>query len=77
MPEPTTVPIGQVWADNDQRSNGRLIKIIRIKGEYALVVSSFDQFRWSVRETRIHLNRFNPTVTGYRLVSAENGGRHA
>jgi hypothetical protein len=66
MPETTTVRPGQIWADNDKRSNGRELRIERVDDQYAYAVSPGRGGRF--QQTRIRLDRFRPTSTGYRLV---------
>ena len=67
---------GQVWADNDWRSDGRTIRVDRIeKGEDgngdAAVVTTLTPARGVGRvghQTRIAVRRFRATNTGYRLL---------
>lgn len=72
------VRVGQVWADNDKRSVGRRVRILELpppepcKSARALVVQcdcAGRAIRTNGRErrTRIAINRFRPTSTGYRL----------
>ena len=75
-----TVKIGQVWADNDARSVGRTVKVIDIDHpqapglRYALVETVTDPTDYPPekprigKRSRIRLDRFRPTSTGYRLV---------
>lgn len=61
---------GQVWADNDKRCEGRHVYVAHVDETHATV----DQCRPDgtvmprARRTRIRLDRFRPTSTGYRLV---------
>ena len=57
------VKVGQVWQDVDDRMNGRRIKVVRLEGRHAIcdVVGAG-------RQTKIRLDRFRPTSTGYRLI---------
>lgn len=73
--EAPTVEVGQVWIDNDKRQKGqrgvRVVNRVPI-GAYAEVMvlfraSSTDPWKESNRMTRIKLDRFRPTATGYRL----------
>lgn len=70
---------GQVWADNDRRSRGRTLKVVRVENGRALCVVLTDgphPIRSAVgRTVAIKLDRFKPTSTGYRLVgpTAEAG----
>jgi hypothetical protein len=79
----TDIKPGQIWADNDERSAGRTLRVDRIDGERAvctvltnITVTQVELERGikGVRDsrghtTRISLKRFKPTATGYRLVS--------
>lgn len=71
--------VGQVWADNDKRSYGRLLRIVEIDATHATValVSPRDRGVSSAeagRRTRIRLDRLKPTSTGYRLITDTPGG---
>jgi ABC-type phosphate transport system auxiliary subunit len=82
MSTDTTVEPGQIWADNDKRSEGRTVRVERIEDGSAVCTiltnrdaAQRDLDRGSVwvndmrgRTTRISLSRFKPTNTGYRLV---------
>lgn len=72
---------GQVWADNDPRSEGRTLRVERIEGTKAVctVLTNMTPSQADLRRgvlvtdmrgktTRIALARFRPTRTGYRLV---------
>ncbi|MFH8336920.1 hypothetical protein [Streptomyces sp. AM6-12] len=75
-PAPT---VGQIWQDNDKRGYGRKIRIIEIDATHATVelvtgrqVPTLHGSRETAkpgRRTRIRLNRFRPTSTGYRYIS--------
>lgn len=67
MSEKVTVEVGQVWVDNDKRMSGREIRVVRIDGLYAFVQIIPGRFRFAKSETRIRLDRFRPTSTGFRL----------
>jgi hypothetical protein len=75
------VKVGQVWADNDKRSEGRHVRVVAIERLHRRAVvrrcSSTGEFT-GAQVTRIRLERFKPTSTGYRLVSdpenVEGGG---
>jgi hypothetical protein len=56
---------GQVWADNDWRAHGRTVLVLAVDETHATVQSPSGRGR----KTRIRLDRFRPTSTGYRLVS--------
>lgn len=72
MTETPKPAVGQIWQDNDQRGYGRQVRIVEIDSTHALVV--LHQPRHPVssakpgRRTRIRLDRFKPTSTGYRFV---------
>lgn len=63
----TEVKVGQVWEDCDKRMAGRRIVVQRIEGRYAVCRRQ----GWLSRSgmTRIRLDRFKPTSTGFRLVN--------
>lgn len=84
--QPAAGPIrpGQVWADNDWRSEGRTVRVDRVDSRYAyctiLTNTTRSQkildachLRQAVdrrgAQARILLSRMRPTSTGYRLVS--------
>ncbi|WP_433893054.1 hypothetical protein [Streptomyces sp. CA-111067] len=68
-PEP-----GQIWADNDRRSNGRYLRVLSIEDGSALVKQVTAAGESTLKApTRIRLNRFRPTSTGYRLVRHADG----
>lgn len=70
---------GQVWVDNDPRVHlhgKRFVEVVRVDGSHATVRG----YRTHIlpngkikkvysRTTRIRLDRFRPTSTGYRRVS--------
>ncbi len=68
---------GQIWADNDGRSQGRKVKVLEVhQGErepYAIVQviavahGSLPLDPKKPRKTRVVLRRFRPNSTGYRL----------
>jgi hypothetical protein len=76
------VKVGQVWADNDSRAQGRTLRVEAIDGDkavcivltnYAEVQESLDLGKTNLRDARgkkvrIKLSRMRPTSTGYRLV---------
>lgn len=72
MTDTPTPAAGQIWQDNDPRSHGRKLRIIKIDETHAVV--ELHQPRLPVssakpgRRTRIRLDRFRPTSTGYRYV---------
>lgn len=79
--EAPTVRVGQVWQDNDKRSYGRKLRVVEIDKTHATVELVTQRGRaWSGlapgepprvqsgRRTRIRLDRFRPTSTGYRLI---------
>jgi hypothetical protein len=75
MTEGTIVAAGQVWADDDPRSEGRRIRITEVNTEEgwarAEVLSvARNVSKGEVGETtrQIQLDRFRPGDRGYRLV---------
>ncbi len=68
-----TPTVGQVWQDNDPRGYGRRIRIVEI-GDTHAVVELHQPRRVGHntakpgRRTRIRLDRFRPTSTGYRYI---------
>jgi hypothetical protein len=63
---PIKVKVGQVWKDNDPRRNYRRdLKVLSIDGDRAVVQHP----NGIGRKTKIRLDRFRPTTTGYKLVS--------
>ncbi|WP_436759384.1 hypothetical protein [Streptosporangium sp. V21-05] len=70
----------QVWADNDPRSAGRKIRVLETDDTRATVVQvdirGLVDSRTRQRRSRIRLDRFRPTSTGYRLLTdAPEAGR--
>jgi len=68
--------VGQIWQDNDKRGYGRRIRIVEIDGAYAVVeLVTPRRVGHSAakpgRQTRIRLDRFRPTSTGYRYITTE------
>jgi hypothetical protein len=66
--------VGQIWQDNDPRSYGRRLRIVDIDDTHALVElvtprGAGHQQAKPGRRTRIRLDRFRPTSTGYRHIS--------
>ncbi|MFJ9740863.1 hypothetical protein [Streptomyces sp. NPDC101166] len=63
---------GQLWQDNDPRSEGRLLLIESIGETHAtvrqvaLTPAGEPVPLPGVRQSRIRLDRFRPTSTGYR-----------
>lgn len=79
------VEVGQVWKDNDRRNKDRWLVVKHIEfgimsrtatcAVYYVTEADRGQERpptyWKeVRRVKIRLDRFRPTSTGYRLVSA-------
>jgi len=79
-----TVRPGSIWADNDPRVAGRTLRVDAVDGTHATctVLTNDDDTQrmldnppswWRGRDnrgkqTRIKLDRFRPTSTGYRLL---------
>lgn len=74
---PTPQPaVGQVWQDNDPRGYGRKLRIVEISDTHAIVElvtarSVGHQQAKPGRRTRIRLDRFRPTSTGYRYIGED------
>jgi hypothetical protein len=79
------VRVGQVWADNDKRAEGRRVRVVEVGRTHAVVElvdqrgrpargHEAQQKAEAGRRTRIRLDRFRPTSTGYRLVRDADGG---
>lgn len=74
---PVRVEVGQVWADNDPRSQGRTLIVKEIDGMHAVCVPLKGRdpevnngfVSTPAKRVRIRLDRFKPTSTGYKLVS--------
>lgn len=63
-----------MWTDNDKRSHGRKVKVVAVDDTHATVELYIPRGAGRLhakpgRRTRIRLDRFRPTSTGYRLVS--------
>lgn len=74
MTNTPTPAVGQIWQDNDPRSYGRRLRIVEITDTHALVElhaprGAGHQQAKPGRRTRIRLDRFRPTSTGYRHIS--------
>lgn len=69
------VRVGQVWRDNDPRSAPRHVRVVEIDGTYAtaVLVNGAGRHWGRERRSRIRLDRFRPTSTGYRLVQDVEG----
>lgn len=69
----TTVKVGQVWQDNDprcqQREFVRRLRIIEVGPTHALCETLSGLKCRRKKPSRIRLDRFRPTSTGYKLVS--------
>lgn len=69
---------GQVWADMDPRSRGRLVQVMDVSETHATVevvragpgLIGRCRGQRTQRRTRIRLDRFRPNRTGYRLAHA-------
>lgn len=72
MTETPTPAVDQIWQDNDPRAYGRRLLIVEIDGTHAVVELHQPRRPTSSakpgRRTRIRLDRFRPTSTGYRYV---------
>lgn len=70
----TDIRVGQVWVDNDARSEGRrTVRIVAIEMGYVRRAVCEVLTDWSgdrperPRTVRIQVDRLHPTSTGYRL----------
>lgn len=73
MTDPTVIRPGQIWQDNDKRSYGRKVRVVETDTTHALVELYVPRGAGHLhakpgRQTRIRLDRFRPTSTGYRLI---------
>jgi hypothetical protein len=64
--KPGTVQVGQIWEECDPRMVGRRIRVVEVGKTHATVVNSTTG---TARKTRIRLDRFKPSSTGYKMVS--------
>lgn len=62
------VRIGQIWMDCDKRMQNRKVQVTRIEGDYAFCRHWAQIGGASGRETRIRLDRFKKSSTGWLLV---------
>lgn len=73
MPNPSETPtpaVGQIWQDNDPRGYGRRIRIVEIDDTHAVVEHHNPRaVGRRPRRTRVRLDRFRPTSTGYRFIA--------
>ena len=75
------VTVGQVWQDNDKRHHNRFLRVVEVHADdsrpYAMCERVYrilyePPIEWTsyfMKQTRISLDRFKPTATGYRLVA--------
>ncbi|MDH6116871.1 hypothetical protein ABH930_000290 [Kitasatospora sp. GAS204A] len=74
----STVRPGQIWQDNDPRTHGRQLRIETVDTTHATAVPVAVTPQGAVallpgRATRIRVDRFRPTSTGYRLIQDVDG----
>lgn len=62
------VKVGQIWLDCDKRMQNRRIQVKRIEGGYAFCQHWSNFGGASGRETRIRIDRFRKSSTGFLLV---------
>lgn len=63
MKQKPDVRVGQAWIDNDKRNPApREIKVVSLDGDHAAC-----DILGTYRRTKIRLDRFKPTATGYRI----------
>lgn len=71
----TEIRVGQTWADNDPRSEGRTLKVVALEMGYVrrvqceVLTDPGGEPPRRAREVHIKVDRLHPTSTGYRLVS--------
>jgi len=67
MSEQVNVKVGQVWRDNDprQQTTVRLLTVKEIVGGRATCEVTIPGQK--TKRTKVRLDRFRPTQTGYRL----------
>jgi hypothetical protein len=75
---PFVVEPGQVYADNDPRSEGRTLRVDRIEGAYAICTVLTDRVmhdeNWVSqigRPTKIKVRRLYPNARGYRRLEED------
>lgn len=73
MTDTPTPAIGQIWQDADPRAYGRKVCIVEITDTHAIVELTVPRGAGHLhakpgRRTRIRLDRFRPTSTGYRYI---------
>jgi hypothetical protein len=83
MTNPNPVRVGQIWADNDPRAEGRSVHVVAVDATHATVALVDQRGRPARntpvqraepgRQTRIRLDRFRPTSNGYRLLEDVDG----
>jgi hypothetical protein len=61
------VKVGQVWLDCDKRMQGRKLRVERIEGGYAICRPWSKHYGDIGRDTRIRLDRFRKSSTGFLL----------
>ncbi|MFH8813063.1 hypothetical protein ACH4GZ_38690 [Streptomyces hygroscopicus] len=83
MTDTTPAPaVGQIWQDNDPRTPDRYLRIVDIDASRATArpitynpVTRIAADLPGGRPTRIRLDRFRPTSTGYRYIDQDGDGR--
>jgi hypothetical protein len=61
---------GQIWRDRDKRTNGRLIRVLRTQGGFAVCQPCAENGRTHGRKTRILPRRMHAHSTGFDLVKS-------
>ena len=71
MKTPIEVKVGDLWADNDWRARGRVLQVASVTDSHAtcVVVANAPYSSSIGKLTRVRLDRFRPTSTGYRRVA--------
>ncbi|MBX7464918.1 hypothetical protein K1Y80_02330 [Streptomyces sp. MAG02] len=65
----------QIWQDNDSRAQGRRLRITAVDETHAtceVVAGRWASMPTVGRSTRIRLDRFRPTSTGYLYITTED-----
>lgn len=66
------VKVGQVWEDNDPRQKKEGVAVRRIKVLEIVDGKALCQHPSGLgRKTKIRLDRFRPTASGYKLISEQ------
>lgn len=77
LPAVHVVRVGQVWADNDKRSEGRTLRVDAVSARHAqcVVLTPATPGSRTGHTVRILLERMKPVTTGYRLLADPDDAR--